>query len=312
MAMKDVGPRIGADPEVFIRDHMTKEILPICGIIGGTKAEPIKLDAQIAYTFGPEVARRRNIDPRGFYGVQEDNVMLEFNVPAYKEIDMFAAAISKALGFIGDSFLSPRGYEFCWGVADHAFKPEVLSKYPQAMEIGCSPDFYAYAEENRFQREPFSATVFGNRRFCGGHFHVQYDKDNVPPHVFAQFMDCVAGLPYLEWDKQGGRRLYYGQPGLFREKDYGIEYRTLSNFWIYPNFRENYLIDLVDNIYQLAHRANVDSAFLMHAYGKIHWEDVQEAIRKEDHKTGRELCDYFRQELGMHINGVAKRTETAA
>jgi len=220
---------------------------------------------------------------------------------------MFTNSIAKSLEFIQSSFLSPKGYEYQWGTADHAFDAEVLSKFPQALEIGCSPDFYAYAEDNRFQREPFSAATFGNRRFCGGHIHVQYDKSNVDPHIFAQFMDCVAGLPYLEWDKQGTRRLYYGQPGLFREKDYGIEYRTLSNFWLYPNFRENCLLDLSDNVIQLAIRANTDPTFLMNAYSKIPWEDVQQTIRNEDHKTGKELVDYLREKVGLHLNGVPQR-----
>lgn len=308
MAVKDVGPRIGADPEVFIQHIETKEIHPICGLIGGNKNNPIKLDTQIEYMYGAESNRRRNIDSRGFYGVQEDNVMLEFNVPAYKEIDMFTSAINKALDFIQASYLIPKGYEYCWGVADHAFKPEVLSRHPQALEIGCSPDFYAYADGGRFKRESFSAATFGNRRFCGGHFHVQYNKDNVPPHVFAPFMDCIVSLPYLEWDKQGTRRLYYGQPGLFREKDYGIEYRTPSNFWLYPTFRENYLGDLVENILHLAMRANANPAGLMEDYSKIPWEDVQNTIRLEDHKTGEELVNYLREKLGFHINGVEKRT----
>lgn len=308
MAAKDVGPRIGADPEIFIHDVNTKQIVPICGIIGGTKRNPIKLDVQIAHMYGAEGGgRRRNVDSRGFYGVQEDNVMLEFNVPAYREIDLFTSAISKALEFINASFLSPKGYEYHWGVADHAFQPEILAKFPQALDIGCTPDFNAYAEEKRFKREPFSAAIFGNRRFCGGHIHVQYDKDNVPPHIFAQFMDCVAGLPYLAWDKQGGRRIYYGQPGLFREKDYGIEYRTLSNFWLYPNFREHSLLDLIDNIFNLAIRANSDPGSLISAYSKIHWEDVQNAIRTEDHKSAEDLVAYLRDWVGLAINGVEKR-----
>jgi len=312
MAAKDIGPRIGADPEVFIRDIATKDIVPICGIIGGNKAHPIKLDTQITAMYGPENNARRRTDPRGFYGVQEDNVMLEFNVPAYKELDMFTGAISKALDFIQSAFLAPKGYEYCWGAPAHAFNSEVLSKYAQALEIGCSPDFNAYAEDNRFQREPFSAATFGNRRFCGGHIHVQYDKDNVPPHVFAQFMDCVVGIPYLEWDRQGGRRLYYGQPGLFREKDYGIEYRTLSNFWLYPTFRENCLYDMIENIFSLAVRANSEPGVLMEAYSKIHWDDVQSTIRTEDHKTAAEMVMYFREKVGLHINGVPKRTAIAA
>lgn len=314
MAVKDIGPRIGADPEVFIRDVATKQIIPVCGKVGGTKEKPIDITSQVVYLFGNDGgSRRRDVDSRGIYAVQEDNVMLEFNIPAFREIDLMTNAISRAIDTISATILVPKGFEFAWGASpEYSFQEEVLNKYEQALEIGCSPDFYAYAEEERFQREPYTATFLGTRRYCGGHIHVQYDYDNVPKHVFAQFMDCVAALPYLAWDKQGTRRLFYGQPGLFRPKDYGIEYRTLSNFWLQPEFRSAILLDMLDNIMHLALLANNNPDHLINAYPKIPWEDVQSAIRTEDPKLGGEIVSYLRHKLGLSINLVPERASIAA
>ena len=48
-------------------------------------------------------------------------------------------------------------------------------------------------------------------------------------------MDYTLGLDSLLLDSDTRRRSMYGRAGSFRFKEYGIEYRTLSNFWIKNN-----------------------------------------------------------------------------
>lgn len=309
MADKDYGPRLGADPELFIQDSEGK-VIPICGKIGGTKEHPLVINHLVEARFGLYRPRRRGEAladiQAGNWAVQEDNVMLEFNVPAFKDSSFFTDSISRMLTVLEHDVLSQHGVMPKYEVM-HTFKPEDIAPFPQAFTIGCLSDMNAYAENGAYEREPFSAAHFGNNRFCGGHLHVQYNPNNVPRHIFAQFMDLVAQLPYLRWDKQKMRRMFYGQPGLYREKPYGIEYRTPSNFWLSKTFRDKYLPGMVENIYSLAAFANKDPEFLKRIYSRIDWVDVQEAIRTENAKLADELVDYIRLKVGLDVGPVAAR-----
>jgi hypothetical protein len=47
--------------------------------------------------------------------------------------------------------------------------------------------------------------------------------------------DCLLGLPSIMLDRnpmQRERRTLYGMAGEYRKPDHGVEYRTLSNFWL--------------------------------------------------------------------------------
>lgn len=311
MADKDHGPRVGADPEVFVQTIGEGHVVPICGKVGGTKEEPLIFSRYVEAIHGAEAARRRNVLgdldvrqslPVGEYAVQEDNVMLEFNIPAATSTGRFCDYIAKALNVIEIQYLQPQKLEFKFEIS-HSFKPEDLAPFPQAFQIGCLPDMNAYADGDRI-REPFSIIHFGNQRFCGGHLHVQYNKNRVPPHIFAQFMDFFT-LPFLSYDSQRLRRLFYGQPGIYREKEYGIEYRTLSNFWLNKKFRDSgNATTLIENVFYLARSANGNPDVLSKAYGMIDWGDVQNAIKNEDTKLANELVAFGRERIGLAM-GIA-------
>lgn len=313
MSEKDYGPRIGADPEVFVTT--AGEIVPVCGKIGGTKQKPLIISAQIKEHYGEEIHEdilrrvgRRNVDREddplkiiGDYAVQEDNVMLEFNIPACPTYDGFRRSIEKMHDYLTNWLRDTKQLGISWGRPECQFQREELEKFPQALQIGCMSDYYAYGPKNNLKREPFKPEQFGNMRFCGGHIHLQYNQNNVPDYVMAQFMDLVAALPFLEFDKQRARRLFYGQPGIFRKKEYGIEYRTLSNFWLADEFRTKLLGSLADNVLELGRKANENPEFLNNLYGKIPWEEVQTAIRNEDIKKGKEIVGEARL-MGLLIN----------
>jgi hypothetical protein len=62
----------------------------------------------------------------------------------------------------------------------------------------------------------------------------------------------------------------YGKAGAFRPKTYGVEYRSLSNKWIFDN-------KLVDIVYKLTETA-VDKFFL----GQDAQEEVEDVINSGD------------------------------
>jgi Phage phiEco32-like COOH.NH2 ligase-type 2 len=311
MAEADHGPRIGADPEMFIQQIADNKIIPVCGKVGGTKERPWIVNDLVDAVYGPErEARFRNrlleevpkADRRGDYAVQEDNVMLEFNIPAYKSSDNFSNAIGKILNVIDTNILGAKNYKSLVQVM-HTFSAEDIATNPQSMAIGCMPDLDAYVAGTNKERIPFNAAHFGNHRFCGGHIHLQYNHNRVPRHVMAQYMDLFVGLPFLKYDKQRMRRMFYGQPGIYREKPYGIEYRTPSNFWLDKKFRDTGNAGLMaENVLSLGRHANISTIHLNESYTKIDWGEVQHAIKTENHQLAEELVVFARDTLGLPVS----------
>lgn len=307
----DFGPRVGADPEVFVQGiGEDTGIIPVCGKVGGTKNHPKIITTELERVYGAledrrirrreDEADRRFLTPIGDYAVQEDNVALEFNIPACTNTEQFCAAIERAMAYINRQIYDAN-IQMKLGTVDHLFKKEQLDAFPQTKEIGCVKDMWAYAVPGEWERKPFTAETFGNRRFCGGHLHVQYNHESVPKHIFAQFMDVFVTLPFLKHDKQRGRRLTYGQPGIFRKKEYGIEYRTPSSFWLGTEFRNGYLYNMIDNVFHLAKLADTSPELLNALYEKIPWDEVQSSIQKEDHKKGLEIVTTLNADGLVHI-----------
>lgn len=307
MADKDHGPRIGADPELFVQNKEGK-VVPICGMIGGTKEAPLVVNNLVEAAYGVErtTTRTGDVFRRGDYAIQEDNVMLEFNVPAYMDHSHFQIAISKIIGVLETQVLPKHEVTIKYDVMS-SFKPEEIEKFPQAFAIGCMPDLDAYADEGKRERIPFNAGNFGFHRFCGGHLHIQYNHNAVPRHVFAQFMDIMVELPFMRFDRQKMRRKFYGQPGLYREKPYGIEYRTPSNFWVEKRFRDNWLGTMLDNVMMLAREANKNPEELKRIYSNIYWDDVQEAIKTENVKLADSVIEHCRNSVGLYVSQPATK-----
>lgn len=200
--------QIGADPELFLAD-IQGNLKAACGRIGGTKENP------------------QPIDVLGFgYAVQEDNVALEFNIPAAHTKRQFVDSISRTMKVLQDGVNSSLGWHL-----DHrasALFPKTELEHPAALVFGCDPDFNAWTGEKNPKPQAKDETL----RSCGGHVHVGFDKTKMEEKRLIKFMDLLLGVPSVLMDEDEDRRLLYGKHGAYRSKPYGVEYRTLSNFWV--------------------------------------------------------------------------------
>jgi len=251
-------------------------------LFGGTKDEPLPF----------------NKKDKG-YAYLEDNAALEFNVPSTDSITQFPAIIRRAMRNI-ETLLTDRQLSY---TTDHMI--ELSSTYlkdERAHVLGCLPDKDAYMNNlEGGQRVPFNGTMLGNKRYCGGHIHLQYDHEKVPRNVAALFLDLYLGLPCARLDKQRptGRRDIYGRPGLYREKPYGIEYRTLSNFWVFRT--DTYLTYMAAACQSFAVdvRDNMDA--LVDAYKVLPWERIHDAIVSEDIDTAQTLIRQAAESSRLHL-----------
>lgn len=196
---------VGSDPEVFV-ETSTGSIIPSIGLIGGDKRHP------------------RDI---GIGSIQEDNVLAEFNTHPASNRDEFINNVSSVIEALTKE-LYPNHINI---KASHTFDINDLMKYgPSAFIFGCDPDFNAHTKGINPR---INVSDVGGLRSAGGHIHVGLTLANEEEaYKLAAMMDVYLGIPSVILDDDKERRRLYGKAGAFRFKPYGIEYRTLSNFWI--------------------------------------------------------------------------------
>jgi hypothetical protein len=206
---------IGADPEAFCEKDQQLIAVQNCGI-QGTKEKPQWL-------------------PAGS-NVQRDNALIEFAIPPAKGKVQFVQHIGDALMDVMD--VLPDGVDI--KIIPSAHFPLAQLTHEECKEFGCSPDMNAWT---RKKNDPPGDAAEGTFRSAGGHIHVGYIKGSDNIFLLDQdgklmticMMDSMHGLVSTVLDSSPeaiARRTLYGKAGCCRLTDYGVEYRTLSNFWI--------------------------------------------------------------------------------
>lgn len=248
---------LGCDPEVFVKQG--GKFLSAFGLIKGDKKNPQKV-------------------PRG--AVQVDGMALEFNIDPAASEDEFCVNVQEVLAHM--TRMVP-GYEVVACPVAHFDVEYMKAQPPEALELGCDPDFNAYTGLPNDK-----PNAFRPMRTASGHVHVgwtQGEDINDPDHqnrcrLVTQNLDFYLGLPSLEYDKDTMRREMYGKAGCLRYKPYGVEYRTLSNAWLGNR-------NLIAWVYR-ATRAGVEATMagvnLTEKYG-----DVQAIINNSDLKAARKI-----------------------
>ena len=202
--------KLGCDPEIFLKDA-AGGLIASCGRIGGTKYAP------------------RPLPIGDGFAVQEDNVAIEFNIPPADSCDAFVGNIGQAMSFL-QNMVSLQGLHF--GQESAALFPWEQLESEEAKTFGCDPDYNAWT--GRINPKPKAADA--RLRSAGGHIHIgdlgqELSRQDIVRII--KLMDLSAGVPSVLLDEGIMRKELYGKRGAFRPKPYGLEYRTLSNFWVF-------------------------------------------------------------------------------
>jgi hypothetical protein len=232
---------IGADPEFFLKQG-DKHISSI-GLIGGSKDKP--------RPFGKD----------GF-AILEDNVAVEFNIPPAHNHQEFIFNIQEVINKLHQEL--PQ-FDFSTESAV-VFDQDQLNN-PAALEFGCDPDFNAWTKT--VNERPCASNM--QLRSAGGHVHVGTDQN---PIEVIRSMDLFLGVPSTKLDPGKLRRELYGKAGAFRFKDYGCEYRTLSNFWIFSP-------KLIEWVYNQTEKA-VNFVKGGNTINEAHGQLIQDCINNSD------------------------------
>lgn len=197
----------GSDPEFFIEKN--GKIFSAIGILKGTKEKRVKVG-------------------RGAY--YYDNVLAECTIHPAKTLDEAVANVREC--FV--NFKTLLGSYKIKTQASHVFDPKLFN-HEDAYKIGCDPEECVYElaqvapDEEEFKKN--------NMRSAGGHIHLGDEvlQSNYSGLHAARLLDLFLGIPSLFMDHDptsSARKKFYGKAGRIRRPVYGIEYRSLGNFWL--------------------------------------------------------------------------------
>lgn len=256
------GLMLGADPEVFV--GVNGAVRSIIGKVGGTKDNPQPLPIG-----------------QGF-AVQEDNVALEFNIPPSAGANFFDMNLDLALGFLENMVQSQHNYSF---VKESAVSfPQEELEDPRSWVFGCDPDYNAWT----LKRNPRPKAKDKNLRSCGGHVHVGYELTDDQKIELVRMMDLRLSVPAVLMDSGELRKQLYGKAGAFRNKPYGLEYRPLSNFWVFDSKTRVW-------VYQQTEKAL--DAVLKGISATPEQERILQAVDKNDKEVAKALVEQYELEV---------------
>lgn len=254
---------VGADPELILINRSGSPVSAI-GKIGGSKEEPriVKSGA-----------------------VQEDNVLAEFNIDPARSANEFVNNINTVMGEL-QSILPE--YKLAPIPSAYFELQELMQGGEQAFIFGCDPDFNAWTgKENN---PPDSDTPL---RTAGGHVHIGHESvqgSEEEKRKLIQVLDFYLGIPSVLLDSDVERRSMYGQAGAYRPKEYGVEYRTLSNFWVSSEAYMRW-------VYYNTERAVKDIHHLPVLLKHFNSEVVQTTINESNVDKAQEIVDILKIKL---------------
>lgn len=263
---------IGADPEVALVDIKTGLLKSAIPFITGTKKKPL------FFSNGANI--------------QRDNVACEFAIPPVQGCEAFVEVMRTTMKLVVDHL--PKTISIVKGAAMDF--PEEELQHAEAKEFGCDPDFDAW-----MHGRPMVCDVFdrgsGTLRSFGGHIHVGYVKGSGNEFLrqmsgkikMIQVMDALLGLASVIHDKSQGairRRELYGKAGAYRPTPYGVEYRTLSNFWIFEDKYQKLMWHLTNTALRIMRQKKTDQLFKIAPPS-----DVREAINTGDFVLASKLLE---------------------
>ncbi len=212
---------IGTDTELFLQRKSDGKFISAIPYIKGSKHNPTILKSKTG-------------------NIQHDNVSVEFATnPATSKptktkksfVDIIKTTLNDVVDYI------PKDHDVAIIASTDFDKSELNDE--EAKLFGCEPDFDAWTV--RMNEIPQAEKL--TFRSCGGHIHVGYVKNSGNDFLLEfkgkldtiKMMDCFHGIVSVILDSSNSsarRKELYGKAGAHRPKDYGVEYRTLSNYWL--------------------------------------------------------------------------------
>ena len=256
--MKIKNITLGTDPELFLQKD--NKIISAIGKIGGSKSEP------------------QPISNDGHF-IQEDNVAIEYNIPPCKTITDWVFHHNFVKDYL-EVLVSGMGCTLA--IQPIATLEDSELDNDIARLAGCTPDFDVW---NECINEPVDLSIT-NKRSSGGHISVGWDDFTQEQQLdMIKAMDATLGLESVLLDDDTERKKLYGKAGCFRFTAFGIEYRSLSNFWIKSDESLQWAWDTTMKAINLVNSGKIEEVkelgdYIVEAINTINKELAQELLNK--------------------------------
>lgn len=212
-------------------------------------------------------------------GLFWDGFQAETKVVASPDHMQLACNFNNQLQKLRDLGLQP-SFGSCWRIPDEW----LATADENHVALGCDPSYNLYGMTGRKVMEPRKLLW----RFAGGHLHFELTPEELSGDAVSHMvwaLDSILGIPCVAlaagYDNPI-RRQYYGLAGEFRLPPHGLEYRSLSNFWLQHPIIFNLVTDLA------RHALNLGRARLERVV-KMPRKQVVQAINFSDVRLAREL-----------------------
>jgi len=165
---------------------------------------------------------------------------------------------------------------------------ELDSLSEKSKTFGCAPSTNLYsAAESKITVNPKKYL----KRSAGGHIHlgnnsssqVKKTLENVEEIVY--MLDIIVGNTCVLLDRNPNnveRRKVYGRAGEYRSKEYGLEYRTLSNFWLQSYQLMSLVTGLARMAVHIVSQSGKDRDFAGEIKAAVKKDDIVKAIQEND------------------------------
>ena len=252
---------IGSDPEIFI--SVDGKVVPAPSLINHGKDNPTTHNGHLLHY---------------------DNATMEFTIEPSHTKEQFCreieGGVEAVLSYLRGKYVDKDISSII--LPSYEFEVEqMLAIGKEVFVFGCESDFCAWS--GMCNDAPSADDMM---RTCGGHIHVGVDEEITPDYQIklAKMMDFLLGIPSVLLDSDKKRVGRYGKAGAFRGKDYGIEYRVLSNFWLSKK-------EYMEWVYEQSVKAveTIEDLPKYLSFFGDNTDDVRNVINKHDSATAREF-----------------------
>lgn len=298
---------LGCDPELFLMRKGkvigSEKVVPEEGL----HHKPYPKEKFPSYSQGDWALKQ--------YEVIRDGVQVELNPAPGTCRESLGQQISGCLKQLHARLTTMKDINISFKATVTVPQRELLSLSEKSRILGCAPSLNIYA--------PSSITVDPityRKRSGGGHIHLGINnygpQNNLPPDRLVALLDILLGntCVMIDRDRQAAtRRKVYGRAGEYRTPPHGVEYRTLSNFWLRHFSLMSFVFGVARQcVYILDNSLRTD--FLKRqGYGKV-WggleadllsrvdmKKVQKAINTNNLKLAKENWQGVRSFIEEHI-----------
>lgn len=209
-------PMLGCDPEFFFKSKGevigAEKVIPKAGLLTG-----------------------------GYGKFIIDGVQAELNPVPGTCRDNVASNIVSCFRALERALKAEKGIECDFSRTVEISAENLKELAEMSQQFGCAPSKSLYKEKDKLKLKKIDGTKYRTRA-AGGHIHLGHSNNLYMKNALHKdhkrtvlLLDILAGNTSVLIDRDKGnieRRKLYGKAGEYRLPEHGLEYRTLSNFWL--------------------------------------------------------------------------------